>query len=149
MRTRVSTKPLQDRAIEELKALLEQSHVIRLKEISREAHSSGCRIDLLARIDIFGHSHTLACAVKRRGPGPTSDDLLRLCEDVERRAGELKPILIAPRVSKDLRRQCAEKKVGFLDFEGNGRLVLGEAFIDKRTLRHAPASHHPARVTGV
>jgi len=143
-------RPLKMRAMEELKALLEQSHSIRLKEILQESQGSGSRIDLLARIDVFGHSHTLACAVQRGGTmSAMRDDLRHLCEDIGRQPEEMMPILIAPRLSSKLRTLCIERNVGFLDFEGNGRVILEEAFIGKRTRQHGPGGHHRSPVTGV
>jgi len=136
---------LKMRAMEELKALLEQSHAIRLTEVHQ---SRGCRIDLLAKIDVYGHIHTLACAVKgQRNGRATDEDLRRLCDDVGRQTEVMMPILIAPHLPRKLQTLCIEKKVGFLDFEGNGRLVLDEAFIGRRTLHHGPASHPNAPVT--
>jgi hypothetical protein len=130
-------KYLEAQAIEALKATLQEVSGIKLKEIRTMAprHSAGANI--IANIDIFGHSRVLACKV-RESSRPVRvkralEDLLKLVNDD---AGDMTPILIAPMLTLEAQAQCRESNAGFLDLVGNARLVLNEVFIAKRSMPH-------------
>ena len=130
-------KCLEAQAIEALKTTLHEISGIKLKEIRTMAprHSAGANI--IANIDIYGHSRVLACKV-RESSRPIRvrralKDLLKLVNDD---AGDMTPILIAPMLSAEAQAQCQESNAGFLDLVGNARLVLNEVFIAKRSLPH-------------
>jgi hypothetical protein len=63
---------------------------------------------------------------------------LEMCADA--RKTDATRVLILPTLSTEMRALCEERKVGFLDLEGNGRLVLDEVFIGKRSVRGVPAA---------
>ena len=61
MRTDRAATEFELRAAEALRALLEQVSAVKLKEMKSEPPVRGRAAEILARIDILGHSHTLAC----------------------------------------------------------------------------------------
>lgn len=128
------------RAAEALKALLEQISAVKLKEIRRQCTFRGQAPEILAHIDVFGHSHTLACKVNRDPqPEKLRASLRKLQDCTSQLVGQVTPVLIAPYLSPEARALCKESHAGFLDFEGNARLTVGEVFIAKRTLQRHPA----------
>ena len=130
MNTKSSMDDLELRAIEALQMLLGQVSVIKLKEIRREAKGS-----VLARIDVLGHSHMLACEVKDDMlPDELRSTLHGLRAGASNRCEWATPVLIAPYLSPETQALCTENQAGFLDLEGNARIVLGEVFIGKRTI---------------
>jgi hypothetical protein len=133
---------LELRAVEALRALLRQVSAIKLKEMKkRESQGRRRAAEILALIDVYGHSHTLACEVKTDADTRNLRDVLR---DLNQSAAHLDrhatPVLIAPYLSPEARALCNESHAAFLDLEGNARLALGEVFIGKRSLRHPVAS---------
>ncbi len=127
---------LELRAIEALRALLGQVSVIKLKEIRREPHGH-----MLARVDVLGHSHMLACDIEPNDQPETLRAHLRELHDGARQYdGAATPVLIAPYLSPEAQAVCKECDAGFLDLQGNARLALGEFFIGKRAL--SPRSPH-------
>jgi hypothetical protein len=140
------TTPMDDlelRAIEALRALLGQVSVIKLKEIRREPHGP-----MLARVDVLGHSHTLACDIEPNDQPDTLRAHLRELHDGTRQYdGAATPVLIAPYLSPEAQAVCKECDAGFLDLQGNARLALGEFFIGKRALT-SRSSHRSSNRTG-
>ncbi len=127
---RNATDDLERRATEALRSLLGEISVIKLKEIRRTPEGP-----MLARVDVLGHSHTLACEIKPNERPESLRNLLRsLHRDVSRYDGAATPVLIAPHFSPEAQEVCKECSAGYLDLEGNARLALGEVFIGKRSL---------------
>jgi hypothetical protein len=125
------------RAAEALKAVLSEVSTLKLKEIRCESVARGSKTGLVARVDVLGHSHTLACEVKTNADPRNLRDLLReVQESAALVAGNATPVLIAPYLSPEAQALCNESNAAFLDLEGNARLALGEVFIGKRSLRH-------------
>ena len=126
------------RAAEALKAVLCEVSTVNLKEIRPAARG---KTGLVARVDVLGHSHTLACEVKADADPHHLCDLLRECNKAPlflpamRRRCSSRPIFRRRR-----RALCKESHAAFLDLEGNARLALGEVFIGKRSLRHVQRS---------
>jgi hypothetical protein len=135
MKTKNVQAGLETQAIEALKAVLGQVSVIKLKDV---CCGSSCRdggLEILVHAEVFGHSHTLACKVKT----PRNTDQVRTAlRNVHKTAadhgGNATPVLIAPYLSPEAQELCKEARAGFLDLEGNARIVLGEVFIGKRSL---------------
>jgi len=126
---------LEVRAAEALKALLEQVSAVKLKEMKREPPARGRAAEILALIDIYGHSHTLACEVNPdTSPSKVRASLRKLQDCAAHLAGGATPVLIAPYLSPEAQALCKESHAGFLDLEGNARLSMGEVFIGKRSL---------------
>lgn len=132
-------KPL-NRAIEALNSLLTQTSAIDLKEIGtgwpvagREA--SGCEIDILAHVDVFGRNHTLACRVSSgSAPEHVRLALKQLRDQIAFLPGKVTPVLILPVLSPEVQALCEENNAGCLDLHGNGRLAIDEVFVSMRSL---------------
>lgn len=138
-----SSDDLETRATEALRALLGQVSVIKLKEISRAPHGP-----MLARVDVLGHCHTLACEVDASArPENLRDKLRELQNGAAKCDGAATPVLIAPYLSPEAQSVCKENHAGFLDLEGNARLALGEVFIGKRAMhgrQQTPTRNQPS-----
>jgi hypothetical protein len=164
---------LETRAAEALAALLRRISAIKLIELKREfemkreswprgpysgiparrvqAHpiqtSPILAHRILAHIDVYGHSHTLACEVYSDG------DPVRLREAFHENqrvaqpiSSDATPVLIAPYLSPEAQDLCKGCKSGFLDFEGNARLIVGEVFIVMRSLPGRATAQQSAAV---
>jgi hypothetical protein len=145
MKTDRAANELEIRAAEALKSLLEQVSAVKLKEMKRESGVRGRTAEvathILAHIDIYGHSHTLACEVNAdTRPSKVRASIKKLQDCTAHLAGDTTPVLIAPYLSPEAQALCKESHAGFLDLEGNARLSLGEVFIGKRSLRQQPAA---------
>jgi hypothetical protein len=138
------------RAVEALKVLLREMSAIKLKEIDLGSPGKKGEIDILAHIDVFGHSHTLACGLQANGEaqrvGTALDTLL---DGVTRLPEKATPVIIAPYLSPEAQALCAEKQTGYLDMQGNARIVVDEVFISKRSLPcAAPGSSRASTGSG-
>lgn len=150
--TRSAANRLVESAFDALKALLEKISAIRPIEVRCQPRGYARHSQILARIDVYGHSHTLACTVK----ADASPHRLKACLDNLRNSAALlkihaTPVIIAPYLSPEAQALCKESHTSFLDLEGNARLTLGEFFIGIRSLpcrslglasaAHPPAAH--------
>jgi len=141
MKSDRAANELELRATEALKALLEQVSAVKLKEMKRESPARGRSAEILAHIDIYGHSHTLACEVNAdTRPSKVRASIRKLQDCAAHQTGDTTPVLIAPYLSPAAQTLCKKSHAGFLDLEGNARLSLGEVFIGKRSMRQQPAS---------
>jgi len=151
MKNTIALADLEMRATEALKAVLGQVSVIKLKEVRREAGTQGRGAEIFADIDVFGHTHLLACEVKAQGePEQLRARLRDLRNDAAGTQGNVTPVIIAPYLSPEAQQVCKESDAGFLDLEGNARLSFGEVFIGMRSLpsqRADQAVAVPARTT--
>ncbi|MGA3133335.1 MAG: hypothetical protein ABSD59_21255 [Terracidiphilus sp.] len=128
-------------AADALKALLDQVSAIKLKELKHEPQARGRSAEILAHIDVHGHSHTLACEVNcDTRPSKVRASLKKLRDCAAHFAGDATPVLIAPYLSPEVQAMCKESRAGFLDLEGNARLTLGDVFIGKRSVQQRPAA---------
>jgi len=144
MRTNTALTDLESRAAEALVALLGQVSGVKLKEMRREPAGRGQAAAFLARIDVFGHSHTLACEVKSDAePSNLRAELRDFPSGAPPLPGDAgaTPVIIAPYFSPEAQTVCKESRAGFLDLEGNARLSVGELFIGMRSLPRQPARH--------
>jgi hypothetical protein len=138
MKTDWAANELEVRAAEALKSLLEEVSGVKLKEMKRQSPAHGLAAEILAHIDIHGHSHTLACEVNAdTRPSKVRASIKKLQDCAAHLAGETTPVLIAPYLSPEAQALCKESHAGFLDLEGNARLSLGEVFIGKRSMRQS------------
>lgn len=151
MKTNRQSIDLIDLAAGALTELLAQVSGVRLEELRRQ--TAGHNAGLLARIDVFGHTHFLACAVKLVGE---LDQVRALLNDPRGQAfpasDDATRLVIAPRLSPEAQALCKQHRASFLDIEGNARLLVGELFISTRSIPcrnvvSAPATvRPPARV---
>ena len=139
MKTDRAASPLEVRAAEALKSLLEQVSAVKLKEMKRESPAGGRAAEILAHVDVYGHSHTLACEVNAdTRPSKVRASIRKLQDCAAHLPGDTTLVLIAPYLLPEAQALCKESHAGFLDLEGNARLSLGEVFIGKRSIRQQP-----------
>jgi len=136
MKSDCAANELEARAAEALKSLLEQVSAVKLKEMKRESRARGRATEILAHVDVYGHSHTLACEVNAdTRPSKVRASIKKLQDCAAQLTGETSLVLIAPYLSPEAQALCKQSHAGFLDLEGNARLSLGEVFIGKRSMR--------------
>ncbi len=125
-------------AIEALKSALLRASGVRIKEIEPiGVFEAGREIEILAQVEIYGRSHTLACMlVPNDRPEQVRDSVLDFCRRTTNAAGDTTPVLIALRTSAALQRLCREIKAGMIDLQGNARLEIGELFIACQQVSH-------------
>lgn len=122
---------IEHQAAEALRQLLEQ--VPAIEHVDVRAQSPSAAIGIVVQAKVLGKSYTLVCEVKSSGqPRHARMALLQLRNDRVRYEGEVTPVLIAPYLSPEVQALCREQGAGFLDFEGNARLVFGSVFIERQ-----------------
>jgi len=125
-------KELGSRAAEALGALIGQVPAIKLQDIKVEPSGPDHGVDILARVNVSDRPHVLVCEVKSTGqPRHVRTAMLRLRNYVAHFGSEATPIFIAPYLSPEAQGLCRENQVGFLDLEGNARLVFDSVFIER------------------
>lgn len=140
MKTNDSMKELENQAAEALKALFEQIPSVELKDIKLEPPGPERGIDILARIKAFDRQHMLVCEVKANGqPRHVRTALLQLREHVANLGHDATPIFIAPYLSVESQALCQKYEVGFLDLQGNARVIFDGVFIERRVANTPPA----------
>jgi hypothetical protein len=118
------------RAAEALKAALTHVSGVKLRNIEVEPLRSEQNIDIVAHIEIYGHSHTLACILlPNEKPEQVRQTVAGFCDRTLKVAGNATPVLIAPKSSAYLQKLCRESRAGMLDLAGNARIELGDVFI--------------------
>ncbi len=126
---------MQQRAAEALKLLLAQVSTIKLIEIRHDSAGHPSARGFVAHVDVFGHSHMLACEVKSSGQ---LADIGKQVEELRKSAAKLAPgaapVFIAPYLSTEAQAICKTLASGFLDLEGNARIAVGEVFIGRRSV---------------
>jgi hypothetical protein len=132
-------------AAEVLKSVLRHVSQIKLVRIDLDSPQPELKVDILAHLDIHGHSRTLMCKVSASGrPEHVRMALQEFHVHTAQFSANAIPVLIAPHFSEEAKALCRESHAGFLDLEGNARLDLGEVFIGKRSLpqtRKRPIAH--------
>lgn len=128
-----SMKNLEHQGTDALRLLLEQVPAIRLLDIEREVLTPGHEVDIVAHIDVSGRRHALVCEVKSNGqPRHVRMALLQLRNYVAHQAQDATPVFIAPYLTPEAQALCREQDVGFVDLEGNARLVFDGIFIERQ-----------------
>jgi len=142
MKVASSMQAMRNSAADALKSVLHHVSQVKIKDIELDSPRADLKVDILAYLDVQGHSHTLVCKVRASG---RPDHVRTALKELQGHASEIypnaTPVLIAPYLSEEARALCWESKAGFLDLEGNARLELGDVFIGKRSLPQA--THSP------
>lgn len=134
--TRVPNE-MEARAAEALGALLHSVSSIKTRDIRfQPAHR---KTDIMADIDVLGRNHKIVCSLADGEPDGVKKALEKLRTSADRKKCDATPVLIARHLSAQTRAMCEERRVGFLDLDGNARLVVDEIFIGKRSVRSMPA----------
>lgn len=127
-----SLKEIENRAVDALGALIEQVPAITLQDIKVESGTSDYRADILAYVNVSDRPHVLVCEVKASGqPRHVRMALFQLRDYVAHYGRGATPIFIAPYLSPEAQALCRDSVVGFLDLEGNARLVFDNVFIER------------------
>lgn len=135
MKTGTVSTEFEARAADALRDLLGRFSAIKLLDLWHESQPGGSFAAIIARISICGHSHTLACqADPHCEPARLRAMIGEMQTPAARPVPDAIPVLIAPCLSPQAQAICKENKIGFLDFEGNARLGVGDFFIVMRSL---------------
>ncbi len=128
-----SVKSIESRAAEALRELLEQVPAIKVLDVEQEVGDAEEQIDILVHLKASGRRHTLACEVKANGqPRYVRAALPHLRSYVAGQAPGTIPVLVAPYLSPNVQALCSEQGVGFLDLQGNVRLMFDGIFIERQ-----------------
>lgn len=139
-------KELELQAAQALTGLLEQVPAIRLRNVEPWATVGDHGVDLLVRIDVGGRPHTLVCEVKANGqPRNVALPLLTLGRCAASLGTQATPILITPYLPPKAQELCRASGVGFLDLEGNARLVFDGVFIERQVAGKPEAERRELR----
>ncbi|KHK48572.1 hypothetical protein PI87_27780 [Ralstonia sp. A12] len=141
-----STDPVkvERQAAEALHQLLEQVPVI--DHVDVQTQGADAVVDIVAQADVMGKNHTLLCEVESSGqPRYARMALLQLRDELAHRGGAVPPVLIAPYLSPEVQALCREQGAGFLDFEGNARLMFGSVFIERQVASKPVAERRELR----
>lgn len=128
---------MQTKAAEALGALLHSVSSIKTQDIKFQPPRR--KTDILADINVLGRNHRLVCSLADGEPDGVKKALNKLRTSADGKKSDATPVLIAQHMSEQSRAMCAERRVGFVDLEGNARLVVDEVFIGKRSVRSVPA----------
>ena len=125
-------KLLEDGAVAALEALLRQVPAITLVGIDQEEKLPNRGVDFVAHVDTPAGRHALVCEVKSAGqPRHVRMASLRLRDYIARHEHGATPVFIAPYLSPETQALCRKESLGFLDFEGNARLLFDTVFIER------------------
>jgi hypothetical protein len=145
MNTGIVSTEFETLAAEALTALLGRVSAIKLRDLERVSPPRARFTAILAHIEVFGHSHTLACEVDPFGEPEQLRAMLReLQVDSAPLNSNTTPVLIAPYLSPEAQAICKQSHVGFLDLEGNARLSVDEVFIGMHSHPRGAASQPSA-----
>ncbi len=145
MENTILSRSLGAQAAQALGALLGLSSSVKLLDIDLGKPGADGEIDMLAHVGVLGHKKLLACKV--RAGGQLRDVAAALDElrgDSPSRVADATPVLVAPSLSVHAQELCTKCRTSYLDFEGNGRLELGDVFIRRRSLVHDMAEERSA-----
>jgi hypothetical protein len=138
-------KQIQTCAAEALKELLAQVPAIAVKSVEPTVQGSDRGVDIMAHLDVGGRHHELVCEIEANGqPRHVRMALLYLRAYLEHRP-DATPVFIAPYLSPEARSLCQAHDVGFLDLEGNCRLVFDGVFIERQVSTRPPAERRELR----
>lgn len=130
MRIYMTTSELETRAERALTETLGRMSGVNVKEMRRACARSDRPSGILVRINVLGHSHTLACTVERDGDPVHIHAALRdSFNGAPNLTESATTVIIAPYLLPEAQTTCKDANAGFLDLEGNARLSVGELFI--------------------
>lgn len=125
------------RASETLIDLLGQITSARHQNVRIDFPAAKPPVDLLARVTVSNHSHTLACALLKESLEATLVTLTRAARALGER---VRPVVIAAELDHAAQALCRESGVDFIDLAGNARLSLDEIFSVPEAVQAVPAS---------
>jgi hypothetical protein len=133
-------------AAEALRKLLAQVPTVASADVELEAARADRHADILAQVTVAGRRHALVCEVKASGqPRHVRMAVLQLRNYLAHYGADATPVFIAPYVSPEAQALCREQGVGFLDLEGNARLVFDGVFIERLVAAKPPTERRELR----
>ena len=128
-----SVKIFEEAATDALRSLFAQVPAITEIDVKRAPHTAQREVNVMAHIKVGGKPHTLACEVKSTGqPRHVRTALLQLKSYAAHQQHAVIPLFIAPYLSPEAQALCTEQNVGFMDLEGNARIVFDGVFIERQ-----------------
>lgn len=123
------------RAVEALKTVLTHVSGVKLRTIESGFPAADTRIEIIAQVEVYGHSHTLACMLAPNDePQMLRESVMCFSDQAGKIAQNATPVLIASHVSSSLQSICRENNVGMVDLDGNACIELGDLFIRCRQI---------------
>jgi Transcriptional regulator, AbiEi antitoxin, Type IV TA system len=121
-------------AVHRIKALLAEVPFLSVERVNRAVSDPNHRreADFLLEVKANGRSQRLVCEVKSNGqPRIVRAAIDQLRHFLPPRQRDTYGVVIAPYLSPAAQEICREENIGFLDFEGNCRLVFNGVFIER------------------
>ena len=125
---------LQRQARDRIQALLADVPFIKLEGPAREIvePSQNREVDFLIRLTANGQPLHLICELKGNGqPRYVRSAVAQLRSYIEHQQRDAYGVVIAPYFSPASQQICRNENIGFVDFEGNCRLVFDGVFIER------------------
>jgi hypothetical protein len=125
---------LEKEAAARLQALLAEVPFLSVEGVQQNVSDPDHRreLDLLIEVKSNGRPQRLVCEVKSNGqPRIVRAAIDRLRYFLQPREDGAYGVVIAPYLSPTAKEICREENVGFLDFEGNCRLVFDGVFVER------------------
>jgi hypothetical protein len=88
--------------------------------------------NFIAHIEVSGKPYTLVCEVKSTGQPRHVRAALHKLRHYAAQHEQSVPVFVAPYLSQESQVLCREAGVGFLDLEGNARIVFDGIFIERQ-----------------
>ena len=141
MQTQGRTEAKMMRAVEALKSVLTHVSGVKLRTIQSVFPSTDAKFDIVAQVEVYGHSHTLACMlVPSHEPQLLREIAICFRDSARELEQNATPVLIASHVSSELQSLCREINAGMIDLNGNACIELGDLFIRCRQMA-LPGEH--------
>jgi len=135
-----SVEWLENRAVEAVTDLLRQVEVVESVDVETRPGSRDPDVDFVIRVAAGDRRHTLLCEVKRNGqPRHVRAAVPMLLIAAARADDDAVPVFVAAYLSPAARAVCSELGAGYVDLEGNARLVFGGVFVE-RSVPHVPTT---------
>ncbi|WP_200808488.1 hypothetical protein [Tistlia consotensis] len=135
-------KDLEERAIRSISELLDQIPAI--SHVRLEERPEDLAVDFLMQLDLEGQDHWIAVEVLSAAqPRDVRREAWRLRNEAASNGPTTTPVVVAPYLSPESRDVCREEGIGYLDLEGNARIVFEGVFIE-RQVASRPAAERRA-----
>lgn len=132
LKSNESMKEIEQQARQELLALLGQISAITIKGVETEISHRDQEVDTVVHMEVSGKPYALMCEVKSTGqPRHVRAALYQLRNYAAHHERSVQ-VFVAPYLSQESQALCREAGVGFLDFQGNARIVFDGIFIERQ-----------------
>ena len=129
-----SEMKMESEAVRRLQGLLAEVPFLSVEDVQQEVRDPNDRreLDFLIDVKSHGRQQRLVCEVKNNGqPRIVRSAIDQLRYFLQPGKDDVYGVVIAPYLSPAAQTICREEGVGFLDFEGNCRLVFGGVYIER------------------